>query len=57
MAQRVIDNLAVRRAKVYVGQAVHLDVVESYIFNNNPQKRVLDCQNYRFCIFYQFRHK
>ena len=27
----VIDNLAVRRAKVYVGQAVHLVVVEGLL--------------------------
>ena len=57
MAQRVVDNLAVRRAKEYVGQTVHLVVVGSYIFNNNPQKRVRGCLDYRFCIFYQFRHK
>ena len=31
MAQRVIDNLAVRRAKVYVGQAVHLVVEEGLL--------------------------
>jgi len=30
-AQRVVDDLAVRRAKVYVGQAVHVVVVEGFL--------------------------
>ena len=31
MAQRVVDDLAVGRAKVYVGQTVHLVVVEGLL--------------------------